>query len=92
MRGEDYNTARSTPPPLSFAGGSRSGDKSMEQHADDPKNSDSTVSTVQSNIAEPAKFELPLDFDDILAVAILDSVLKVKRRRSKGRGTPRRHR
>jgi len=64
----------------------------MEHRADDPKNSDSAVSTVHNNTAEPAKSELPIDFDDILAAAILDSVLRVKRRRSRSRGAPRRPR
>lgn len=64
----------------------------MEHRADDPKNSDSAASTVQSNAAEPAKFELPIDFEDILAVAILDSILKVKPRRSRSRPPARRPR
>jgi hypothetical protein len=64
----------------------------MEHRADDPKKSDSGLSTVHNNPAKPATFELPIDFDDIMAVAILDSVLKVKRRRSRSRGAPRRPR
>jgi len=73
-----------------FAGGSRSGDRSMKHRADDPKKSDSGLSTVHNDTAKPAKFELPIDLDDILAVAILDSVLRVKRRKSRSRGAPRR--
>ena len=64
----------------------------MEHRADDPKHSDSAASTDQSNAAEPAKFELPIDFDDILAVAILDSILRVKRQRPRSRSAARRPR
>jgi hypothetical protein len=64
----------------------------MEHRADDPKNSGSASSTVHRNTAEPPKFESPIDFDDILAVAILDSILRVKRRRRKSRGAARRPR
>ena len=62
----------------------------MKHRADDQKNSDSAAATVQSNLAEPAKVELPLELDDIVAVAILDSVVKVKRRRSRSHGVSRR--
>jgi hypothetical protein len=62
----------------------------MDHRTDNPANKDSAASTVQSKIAEPAKYELPIGFDDILAIAILDSVLKVKRRKSRSRGATRR--
>jgi hypothetical protein len=62
----------------------------MKHRANDPKNSEPAASTVQGNAAEPVKFELPIDFDDVLAVAILDSVLRAKRRRSRSRGPARR--
>jgi hypothetical protein len=73
-----------------FAGGRRREDKPMEHRADEPKNSGSTTAAVRSHPAEPAKFQLPIDFDDIVAVAILDSVLRLKRRRSRSRSTTRR--
>ena len=38
----------------------------------------------------PPKFELNIDFDEILGLAILDSVSRVKRRKFKSRGTSRR--
>jgi hypothetical protein len=64
----------------------------MDRRTDNPANKDSAAATVQSKTAEPAKYELPIDFEDIVAVAILDSVLKVKRRRSRNRGGTRRPR
>jgi len=64
----------------------------MTHRAHDPKNSESASSTVRSTTAEPGKFELPVEFEDILAVAILDSVLRGKRRRSKNRAGARRPR
>jgi hypothetical protein len=64
----------------------------MEHRADDPKNGGSASSTVHRNTAEPPKFELPVDLDDILAVAILDSILRVKRPRPRNRGAARRPR
>jgi hypothetical protein len=64
----------------------------MDHRTDNPANKDPAASTVQSKTAEPVKYELPIDFEDIVAVAILDSILKVKPRRSRSRGATRRPR
>ena len=55
----------------------------MTHRADDPKNSEPPASTAQGNPPEP-KFELPIEaLDEIAAVAIVDSVLRVKHRKFK---------
>ena len=64
----------------------------MKRHTDDPKNSEAATPAVQNKAGEPAKYELPIDFDDILAIAVFDSVVRVKRRRLRSRGTARRPR
>jgi len=55
----------------------------MKQRTNKPQQKESGSSTVEDNPAAPAKFELPIDFDDIVAAAVLDSILKSKRSRSR---------
>jgi hypothetical protein len=62
----------------------------MERRGNDSENRDSTASDTTAKTAERAKAQLPIDFDDIIAIAILDSALRVKRRKSKSRTPARR--
>jgi hypothetical protein len=64
----------------------------MAHRTNNSTNKDSVPSTVQDKAAEPAKYEVPIDFDDILAIAIADSVVRVKRRKARSRTAPRRPR
>ena len=59
----------------------------MKRHQDDPKHRE-LPPTGQTNAIEAAKFELPIDLDDIVAAAIFD-VLRVRRRRFRNRGAKR---
>jgi hypothetical protein len=61
----------------------------MKRRADEPKARQLPASNVQNNSATADKFELPLDLDDILAVAIFDAALRGKRRRFRRRGSAR---
>jgi hypothetical protein len=61
----------------------------MKHQTDESKNRNSVPSAVKSNPAESAKFELPMDLDDVLAVAIFDTILRGKRRRFGSRGAAR---
>jgi hypothetical protein len=70
--------------PVSF------GEQSMTDPSDIPRNKDSVASSSHNDEAKPPQFEIPFDFDDILAVAISDSVVKPKRRRFRSRGAARR--
>jgi hypothetical protein len=62
----------------------------MKRRPEESNNNQSSSPSTQNTTLRPEKFELSLDFDDILAVAVFDSVLRVKRRRSKSRGAARR--
>jgi hypothetical protein len=62
----------------------------MNRRTDRVKGSDSPPQSAQSTPSEQAKPALPIEFDDILAVAIVDSVLRVKHRRLRGRSGTRR--
>ena len=61
----------------------------MKRRADEPKARELPASNVKNNPATVEKIELPFDFDDILAVAILDTVMRGKRRRFRRRGSAR---
>jgi len=62
----------------------------MKQRIDNPKNREWPRWSAQTEEAEVAKFELPIDLDEILAVAIFDSVVRAKRRKFRSRGAARR--
>jgi hypothetical protein len=64
----------------------------MADRTNNSTNKNSAASIDQSKAAEPAKYEVPIDLDDILAIAIADSVVRVKRRRSRSRTAARRPR
>jgi hypothetical protein len=65
----------------------------MAHRGDEPQNRDSTTSNAESKTAALTKYELPIDLDDIIGVAILDSALRVKQHRKwKRRGAARRPR
>lgn len=92
MRSYQYNTGRSTPTQPRLAGAIHSREQPMKHREDDPKDGESPASSGQPNAAKAAKFELPIDLDDIVAVAIFDSILRVKRRKLRSRSTARRPR
>ena len=63
----------------------------MKHREDKPQNRESAPS--RGSPQEKSKlpgFELPLDLDDILAVAVVDSILMGKRRKFGNRATARR--
>jgi hypothetical protein len=64
-------------------------EKSMKNREDDPNRVQPQPSNDQVDPAEPLKYELPIGLEDIVAVGILDSVLRPKRRRFKSRSTRR---
>jgi hypothetical protein len=61
----------------------------MKDRADDTNNSKIPRGT-KSGEPGRVEFDLPMDLDDIVAIAIFDSVLRGKRRRFKSRGGARR--
>jgi len=62
----------------------------MAQRLGDSNNSVSAPKTAKDVIAERATFKLPIDFDDVLAIAIFDSILRGRRKKTRGRGAARR--
>ncbi len=49
------------------------------------KRSDSAMPSQPTTAHEPVKFELPIDFDEILALAVFDVVARGKRRKFRRR-------
>jgi hypothetical protein len=64
----------------------------MKNRGDDPKRRDSSASAVESQPAHPERAELSIELDDVLGVAILDSILRAKRRKARGPALGRRSR
>jgi hypothetical protein len=62
----------------------------MKNRPDEPKRSDPAASAVEGHRAHPEKFELSIELDDVVAAAILDSILRAKRRKVRGSGLGRR--
>jgi hypothetical protein len=58
----------------------------MDSRLRSMKRGGSAPPTGSINDSEPAKFEVPLDFDDILALAVFDAAVKSKRRKFRRRG------
>jgi hypothetical protein len=64
--------------------------KSMKRRTDQPNSNQAPTPTAKHATPDSGEFVLPLELDDIIAVAVFDSVLRVKRRRFKTHVTPRR--
>ena len=62
----------------------------MKRLDDKPKNYELPAPSSSPQENEVARFELPLDLDDILTVAIADSVLRAKQRKFRSRAAARR--
>jgi hypothetical protein len=62
----------------------------MNYRTRNAKYSDATLSSAQSEATNHAKFEIPIEFDDILTIVIFDSALRMKRGKFRSRSRPRR--
>jgi hypothetical protein len=62
----------------------------MKQRGNERKEHESQLSSTQAKADETPRYELPIDLDEILAVAVFDSVLRVKQRKFKTHGSARR--
>jgi hypothetical protein len=62
----------------------------MTNRTDEPKAGNALASTVETHHAHPEKFDYSIGLDDVVAVAILDSILRAKRRKVRGAGLGRR--
>lgn len=63
----------------------------MKRREDKPKNSELPASSSSPQNNQAARFGLPIDLDDILAVAVAESVVRLKRRKFRNRTAPRRN-